>query len=124
VSQYSKEYPESNCANLLSVGNFFQRSEPMRWTAYLEECLNLLQQTKEHPTDELLVYLIRVQLICNGIVADGWSDVYHITNTSQKLPRLHYMHLHKMQLDEVKRSMPDHLKINRMLSTYHSELLF
>jgi hypothetical protein len=92
-----------------SIANFLQRGEPMRWTPYLEECLDLLAASKEYPSDELICYLIRLQLICNGLHAEGWNDVYPVSATDHKLPRSHYVHLHKMQLDDLKRSMPQHL---------------
>ena len=98
-----------------SCANYFQRSEPMRWTPYLEECLKLLMQTAEHPTDELLSCLVRLQIIANGVQAEDWDNVYPHSELSQKLPRSQYIHHHKMQLDDLKRTIPAHLMINDIL---------
>ena len=42
---------------------YFQRSESLRWTPYLEECLDLLAEKREYPGDELLIHLVRLSLI-------------------------------------------------------------
>ena len=98
-----------------SCGNFFQRSEPIRWTPYLEECLKLLMETAEHPTDELLSYLVRLQIIANSVQADGWNNVYPSSDLSQKLPRSRYIHHNKMKLDGLKRTIPAHFMTNDTL---------
>jgi hypothetical protein len=84
----------------------------MRWGPYLEECLDILMTTKEYATDELLGFLIRVQLICNGIHANIWNECYPAMHATQRLPRAYQAQLHKMQLDELKRSIPAHLQDN------------
>lgn len=92
------------------VSDFFQRAEPMRWSNYLNESLELLGETKELPSDELLYYLIRAQLICNSLRNDGWHSMYH--SSTERIPRAQHMHLHRMQLDDLKRSIPSHIKEN------------
>jgi hypothetical protein len=105
-------YVSSICAN------FFQRAEPMRWTPYLEDSLSLLLEEKEHASDEYLTLLIRIQIIANGLVADGWNESYPMAAGGHRPPRAHYTHLHKMQLDDLKRTIPSHLKDNPILC-YH-----
>ena len=105
-------YVSSICAN------FFQRTEPMRWSHYLEECLQVLMDTKDRPSDELLAILVRIQIVANALQADGWNETYPLTSSSQRPPRSHMTHLHKMQLDDLKRTIPTHLRDNPMLR-YH-----
>ncbi|KIW02541.1 hypothetical protein, variant [Verruconis gallopava] len=95
--------------------NFFQRAEPMRWTSYLEECLQLIAEAKEYPSDELLTMLVRIQIIANSIEDEGWTEVYPISGKSQRMPRHYFSHIYKMQLDDLKRSIPSHLADNLTL---------
>jgi hypothetical protein len=46
----------------------------LRWTPYLEECLEILEKEKHAPTDLLLVHLVRVQLLCNAVVLVPWNQ--------------------------------------------------
>ncbi len=48
----------------------------MRWTRYSDECLRLLEDKKEYQTDGLLVYLTRVQLICNKGSSTTINDLF------------------------------------------------
>lgn len=41
----------------------------MRWSSYLEECLQTLAENQEWPTDECFVYLIRLQRIAEKAFA-------------------------------------------------------
>jgi hypothetical protein len=88
----------------------------MRWTTYLDECLKILKDEKEYPTDEILEILIRIQIIANGLHVEGWNEAYPVAASGQRPPRADHVHLHKMQLDELKRSIPVHLKDNRKSS--------
>lgn len=40
-----------------------QRIDALRWTPHMDECLQILDQTKECPTDEILVQQVKMQLI-------------------------------------------------------------
>lgn len=102
-------YVSSVCAN------FFQRNEPMRFTPYLEECLNLIADSNDQPTDKLLAALIRVQLIANSLQSEGWNQTYSLSSGGSQLPRSHYTQMHKMQLDDMKRTIPADIKDNSVL---------
>jgi len=90
--------------------NYFQRIELMRWTRYLDECLRLLEEKKEYSTDELLVYLVRVQLICNKGGASTWNDMFG--DVEMRAPADLYVRTLTSQLDELERSIPPDLKAN------------
>lgn len=89
--------------------NYFRRSESMRWTSYLEECITLLVDVKQYPTDSLLVYLTKVQLIDNQAV-DSASD--YLTGDAKILPAGMFTKILTSQLDEYKSSIPAELHSN------------
>jgi hypothetical protein len=87
----------------------------MRWTPYLDECLRLLEEKKDYPTDHLLVYLVRVQLICNKGAASTWNDIFGGVGT--RVPADFYVETLKSQLDDLDRSIPLELKSNGILNS-------
>ncbi|KAF4631334.1 hypothetical protein G7Y89_g6795 [Cudoniella acicularis] len=95
--------------------NFFQRIEYMRWTPYLDECLRLLEERKDYLTDNLLVHLVRVQLICNK----GSALTYDVIGDAEVgVPTDLYVKILKSQLDNLERSVPRELKPNVTLQLH------
>lgn len=88
---------------------YFQRIEPLRWVPYFEECLQLLEKTREHPTDILLVFLARLQLIKNAIYRD-MSD--NFSGGIASPPSEIYFKSLQSQLEELKRNIPPELDGN------------
>lgn len=82
----------------------------MRWTRYLDECLHLLEEKQEYPTDGLLVCLVRVQLICNKTSTLTWNDM--LGGAEMGGPTDLYVKTLKTQLDNLERSLPGELKSN------------
>lgn len=87
----------------------------MRWTRYLDECLRLLEDKKEYSTDELLVYLTRVQLICNKGAASTINDLFG--DADMRIPVDMYIKTLKAQLDDLEHSIPPELKPNGITSS-------
>ncbi|CZR65600.1 uncharacterized protein PAC_15500 [Phialocephala subalpina] len=96
--------------------NFFQRIEPMHSTRYLHECLHVLEEEKDCPTDDLLVYLVRVQLICNKGSALAVNEV--LGDADVGVPTELYVKTLKLQLDNLERSIPQELKSNVILKLH------
>ncbi|OQV07342.1 hypothetical protein CLAIMM_11793 [Cladophialophora immunda] len=47
----------------LCVSSFLQKTDALRWTPHMEECLVILDEKKECPNDAILVQQVRLQLI-------------------------------------------------------------
>jgi hypothetical protein len=45
------------------ISSFLQKIDALRWTPHMDECLQVLDETKECPNDEILVHQVRLQLI-------------------------------------------------------------
>ena len=95
-----------------SVSNYFQRIEPLRWTPYLDECLRLLHERREYPTDELFVYLVRVQLICNKSMQIAVNDTDPICNAKSGADQEVYAQVLRSQLEELRFSLSPELISN------------
>ncbi|KAL5348077.1 hypothetical protein ACLOAV_006557 [Pseudogymnoascus australis] len=98
------------------AANYFQRTELMRWTPYLGECLRILEENKDYSTDLLLVHLVRVQLICNKGATSTWDDIFG--DAANQVPPNFYAKSLKSQLDELERSIPTGLKSNEILQLH------
>ncbi|OGM48641.1 hypothetical protein ABOM_002046 [Aspergillus bombycis] len=71
------------------------KSDALRWTPHMEESLEILASTKECIGDELLVWLVRIQLVVD--------KSYHLRRD-----------------DSVKRQIPSPLRKNNVISMYFS----
>lgn len=100
------------------TANFFQRIEPMCWTPYLDECLHALKEHRDCPTDELLFYLVRVQLICDRVATVACTDTSPISYRGSRLSQDFYVHTFTAQLEELKRYIPPELKSNVTLQLH------
>ncbi|KAG9251605.1 uncharacterized protein F5Z01DRAFT_663171 [Emericellopsis atlantica] len=47
------------------ISTFIGKTDSLRWTNHMEECLEALDQDKEHIQDTILVSLVRIQLIAD-----------------------------------------------------------
>ena len=82
----------------------------MRWTRYMDECLKVVEETKEVPSDELLVQLVKVRLIAEKAldVPPTGGSVMGGENT----PTIFYIKALDAQLGEWRKSLPANLVEN------------
>jgi len=83
----------------------------MRWSKHLEDCLTSLQNEKGVPTDISLVYMVRMQMICNNVIvtpSGDWASDYPITISRDTI-----LSPLKLQFETLRRSMPIGLQDNR-----------
>jgi hypothetical protein len=76
----------------------------MRWTPYLDRCLRSLEESKDCATDELLVYHVRLRLICDRALA--------VNIPPAAIPQDIYAQMFQSQVDELQKSMPTNLQSN------------
>ena len=60
------------------ISSFIQKIDALRWTPHMEECLQIVDERKECPNDEILVQQVRLQLLVEkmgqGTGRDGTMD--------------------------------------------------
>ncbi|KAJ5085829.1 hypothetical protein N7532_010600 [Penicillium argentinense] len=94
------------------------RVDALRWTPHMEESLTILMEAKECPDDELLVTLVKIQLVMD--------KVYHLRRDGDnQAPSLMYTKSIQAQLESVKNQTPPHLKEDRsvLLHYYTAEII-
>lgn len=90
-----------------SVALTLFRIDALRWTPHMDENLQVLMDAKECPEDEILVTLVKIQLVMDKVH-------HHRRDSDGQLPSLIYTKSFQAQLDSVRSQIPQHLKQQSM----------
>ncbi len=88
------------------LSSYFQRLDALRWTPYLDECVAVLADNKELPTDTLLVHLVKLQLIVEEVGRAPWHEGYGDATRSARAPPTFYLKALQAQLHDFKAKIP------------------
>ncbi|KAK9350915.1 hypothetical protein V1523DRAFT_435885 [Lipomyces doorenjongii] len=109
------------CFLMSSVSSFSRKGETLRWTAYFDECLRVLEEQKEFASDAVLVQLVKLRLIAEKVVDPPWSGAAedHVTRP----PATFYLKSLQAQLHDFKFNIPSELTNNKtlLLELYNTE---
>ncbi|QDS74137.1 hypothetical protein FKW77_001111 [Venturia effusa] len=94
--------------------NYFGRIDHLPWTSYLDECLQILEEKMEVPTDAILVQLVRIQLLCNRVATIPWRTT--------SVPQSFFVKTLASDLESLTRTLPPSLESNEtlQLATFHA----
>lgn len=81
-----------------------QRIDALRWTPHMDECLQILDQTKECPNDEILVQQVKLQLIVERLALSTPSKGA-VEDTGHREPGSFYLENLQSQLQTLKTSL-------------------
>lgn len=82
--------------------------DPIREASYIEECCYAIEKSREYPSDNYLVYLVRLQNISEKIrpiSVPAWIDQ----------PLAMYIKMLQTELQQFKDNLPEELKQNSTL---------
>lgn len=96
---------------LLRVSGYFSKIDPLRWTPYLEQCLNVMAESQV-PGDTLLAQLVQLQLVDNKAAQISGLEWHCGTPYSAKTPWPFYLKALQAQLKEIRNSIPSDLQDN------------
>jgi hypothetical protein len=77
------------------VSSYFAQIDAMQWTPYMEECLRLLSESRECPSDESFSHQVRLQLIVREIESTKGT----------RIPLPFYIKALRSKLDDIKSSI-------------------
>ncbi|KAL4877829.1 hypothetical protein BJY04DRAFT_230432 [Aspergillus karnatakaensis] len=87
------------------------------FTAHFDDCCRQLEQAGEHPTDVLLVGLVRIQKIATKV-----NDCFHEAPETATTPQetIHSIAVASMrhELDTLMKQLPEHLQANHLIQTH------
>jgi hypothetical protein len=94
-----------------SIALTMSKIDALRWNPHMEESLTVLMDAKECPEDELLVTLVKIQLIMDKI--------YHMRRDGEnKSYSLLYTKAFQSQLESVKSQIPQRLQQDKAVALY------
>lgn len=88
------------------VSSFLQKSDPLRWTPFMDESLQTLREAKEAPFDETLVQQVRAQLLVEKTALTVWHDGAFSNAGHLKPPLSFYAQALHVDIDKIKNELP------------------
>jgi len=112
-SMYVSFFTTGHNANLcyLRVSLYFAKIDALRWSPYMDECLQVIAESG-NADDDLLVHQVRLQLISERVMHASWNDGGIEHGESSKATPTFYLKALQNQLNQFKRSLPAHLQVN------------
>lgn len=105
-------------ANLLltrtSLSSYFRRLDALHWTPYMDECIAVLAENEEYPSDILLVYLVKLHLIFEKAGRGQWYEEQDDAMASARAPPIFYLKALQAQLQDFKAKIPPAIQRNGM----------
>ncbi|PYH65324.1 Zn(II)2Cys6 transcription factor domain-containing protein [Aspergillus vadensis CBS 113365] len=104
-----------------SISLFLEKSDPLRWTPHMDECLHHLLEHPECLNDEILAQQARFQLINERINTTTTTDPYHTSLPSFISPPLSiYTHTLTTHLHQTQNKLTPNSQRHRILHLHHS----
>lgn len=89
----------------------FGRSESLRFSPYLQDCIRHLEASEEYETDAILAFIVRMQHLTERIfdlnARDKTAEEAHLVPPA---PTLAYVHAFQHELDRMRNSLPPSLR--------------
>ena len=80
--------------------------DPLRWSSHLEDCLLELDKNQEWPGDELLVHMVKMQLVIEKATLHHWYGTVMEPTDHARTPPTFYVQALRAQLKEVWATFP------------------
>lgn len=99
-----------------SISVSFNRVESLRYTAYIQDCMKVLEDSREYESDITLLYLVRVQRLTERIF-----ELYSNDKAVEDIPGLPsapisaYIAAFQNEIDNMRANLPPKLQNDSML---------
>lgn len=91
------------------ISAHIQKMDGMRWSPYLTECLQFLDEQKEVPSDALLVQQVRIRLVIENVNQCLWTPGGMTHEDNSTTTWAFYLKAFQSQLQLVKDKVPPSL---------------
>ncbi|KAF5012752.1 hypothetical protein FDECE_1172 [Fusarium decemcellulare] len=99
-----------------STWTAYRKTEPMRWTSYMEECLNIMSQGTETPLDIVLATQVKCQIIIQQL--DSPSSIPPTIDDISRSPSSILATALMRQLDEIREGLPSSIISQKIVPVY------
>ncbi|WQF80723.1 Putative zn(2)Cys(6) fungal-type DNA-binding domain-containing protein [Colletotrichum destructivum] len=94
-----------------AVASFLGKMDPLRWTSHMDECLQILDEQPESPSDRSLAALVKMQLLKDEAgKLSSRSDAMLEAMDGPKTPMAMYVKVLQTQLQRIIQSLPSELQ--------------
>ncbi|KAL4862495.1 hypothetical protein BDV12DRAFT_190377 [Aspergillus spectabilis] len=101
------------------ISTFVQRSESLRWTPFMDECLQSLEEREECPYDAILAQQVRLQLITDKLNSGPYHGSLTATPNPIQAPPAFYLHSMHMQLRDAQARITPESPHHKILLLHH-----
>ncbi|KAK3332377.1 hypothetical protein B0T19DRAFT_415483 [Cercophora scortea] len=101
-----------------STWTAYRKTEPLRWTPYLDSCLRMLSQGTETYMDIILATQVKCQIITDQLTCPSTDPSLGETGESIKRPSPFLISALRGQVNEIRQSIPEQLRGERILQYY------
>lgn len=109
MSIYKLQHSHANSGRSSSL---LRKGDSLRWTAYSNECLHVIETQKEFASDVLLVQLVKLRLISERVIDTPWSGVMNQEDHFIRPPAMVYLKSFEAQLHDFKSNIPSEFADN------------
>ncbi|KPM41743.1 hypothetical protein AK830_g4856 [Neonectria ditissima] len=110
------------CFALNSTISSFLKSQPMRWTSHMEDCLHHLYNKPETPGDELLVSIVQIQKVMDNVTALTCERLFESeAHGPPKVPSLSHVKALHSTLQAVEKGFAPGMLENKVVRSYLSD---
>lgn len=92
------------------ISSYLQKTDALRWTSRLNDCLRQLGDNIEYEGDEILLQHVRMQLVIEKAVLSCWYDATFETSESLRVPSLLVLQSSSAQLEQIRSEIPEKLQ--------------
>ncbi|KAK1984656.1 hypothetical protein LZ30DRAFT_779608 [Colletotrichum cereale] len=106
-----------------SIASFLGKMDPLRWTPYMDECLQILDHEPESPSDRTLAALVRMQLLKDEAAKLSFRPDVSSRNgvDGSKPPADMYVKMLQAQLQRIIQGLPPDLQsMDAIIAQLHS----
>ncbi|PKX90031.1 transcription factor domain-containing protein [Aspergillus novofumigatus IBT 16806] len=97
------------------ISQFLCKPDPLRWTAHMKECLEVLTARKETPNDAVLVQLVQIQLVVDKVIRRSWDENGLAAEDSPRLPTSFFIQTMQHRLQSTKSRIPPEVADNKVV---------
>jgi hypothetical protein len=105
----AKGYKDSNKSannSMNSTWTAYRKTEPLRWTSYMEDCLRILEEGKETEMDILLATQVKCHIIGNMLSSPAADEPGQNLNAPSEVLVAALL----KQLQDIQQRLPSHIR--------------
>ncbi|KAL4772925.1 hypothetical protein BDW60DRAFT_222131 [Aspergillus nidulans var. acristatus] len=101
------------------ISTFVQRTDSLRWTPFMDECLKLMEKQQECLNDEILAQQVRLQLITDKLNLGPYHGGLAATPDPIQAPPAFYLHSMHAQLRSIQPRVAPNSQSHKILLLHH-----